>query len=516
MRSWLRGLVLCAIGALSLGTSARSLADTGQVAVIEHDGSSYDARVGDAANREPRRRAARAFYQSHSDSYDFLVVFPTFDASFTEVEGVLAPGLFNPVRNEVSGIGMTAFADPGYGSAKRLHGFIDVLALPANRQRSLDESVHVVAHEIGHQWLAYVGFKDPVTGARRTDLLGMEQSHWSFFLDSDASLMYGSKWQSDGSTGFKAVESRRRFSALDLYLMGMLAPSEVPSFNLLRPLPGTPHLATDIPPADGTTIQATPETVTIADILAAEGPRVPAADASPHEFRAGFIVLTAPGEQATPDQLAAVDAVRRSAANAFFFLTRGRGVLETDLVDAPPGVVAENPSVALALQYLMAQQRADGSWADSVATADRETGAALEALVLFGADAQARDAVDRGVAYLEGPAAPDGTDAVARRLLALAATHRSTAALASMLESGADPVGRNEDSGFGYTSGYLERHRLGACRQCSGRGGHEPRHDRLDADLPACAPERGRRLEPPRDWPQPDRAHGPRPRLPRD
>ena len=113
-------------------------------------------------NVAPRRSVARSFFQTHSDSYDFLVVFPTFAADFGREVG----GLHSGVRNEVDGLGLPRF-DFGatYGSASRLKGYIDVAALmPGRPPPSVQDAVAIVAHEVAHQWAARVSFKDSATG----------------------------------------------------------------------------------------------------------------------------------------------------------------------------------------------------------------------------------------------------------------------------------------------------------------------------------------------------------------
>ena len=102
-----------------------------------------------------------------------------------------------------------------------------------------------------------VRVRDPRTGQPSTALLGIDGAHWSYFLDSDASVMYGSDWRDAGGGEFVADASRKRYSPLDLYLMGILDPSEVPPFSLLVPGPGAPANAAALPPSDGTRVVAT-------------------------------------------------------------------------------------------------------------------------------------------------------------------------------------------------------------------------------------------------------------------
>ncbi len=57
-------------------------------------------------------------------------------------------------------------------------------------------TLDVLAHEIGHQWLAEAKFIDE-QDRLSSDLLGDEEAHWSYLLGSDASLLYGAEWRED-------------------------------------------------------------------------------------------------------------------------------------------------------------------------------------------------------------------------------------------------------------------------------------------------------------------------------
>ncbi|MHB8873715.1 MAG: CARDB domain-containing protein, partial [Myxococcaceae bacterium] len=421
------------------------------MAVIAHDGTDYAIRLSGQPNDSPRSRTARAFYESHSDGYDFLVVFPTFAADLGQDVG----GIHWGVRNDVSGIGMSA-TDLGaeFGSAARLKGYIDVgTLLPGAAPPDVQAATNVVAHEILHQWAVGVPFRDRRTGQIRTDLLGRDSSHWSFFLDSEASVEYGSDWVDNGNGTFTAKESRLRYSALDLYLMGFLAPAEVPPFSLLTPGSQVTYSATDISPPDGTTITATAESVSIDDIIAATGPRVPSSASASRLFRAAFVVLAPPGQQPTQAQLSFVEAVRKRWANEFFFLTRGRALMETEFVEVPPGAVSDHPSVGQGLDFLLAAQNADGSFGDFLPTRTRDSEVALEALAMFASDPRVSGALSRGAAYLR-LASAGGVDGLARRILGLSAAREPVGALAADFERLTDPAGVNAGGGFGYAAGY--------------------------------------------------------------
>ncbi len=418
------------------------------MAVLSHDGSRYDREAAGQANLAPRAAAAQAFYQTHSDAYDFLIVFPTFAADF----GSEVLGLETGLRNDVAGIGLTVHDDGElFGSTRRLRGYIDVSSLMPNTfDASADGALSIIAHEVLHAWGARLHFRDPGTGQTSNDLLGESQAHWSYYLNTDASVMYGSNWASNVNGSFSSLESRKRYSDLDLYSMGFLAPQEVGPIQLLQPAASTSAKAADLPPPNGTVIAASARTLGIADIIAAEGPRIPSADTAPHAFRAAFALLVAPGQQPTAVQIAFVEAARRAWANEFFFLTRGRGVMETELVNSVRAQGTAAPGTQAGLNYLMSQQTASGSWVGVNGTAFRDTQTAIEAIGLFPGDARGPSAISAAAGFLATCPTPDA-DSTSRRTLGLSSAHAPLdpdGALSRLLAA------RRSDGGIGLTLGY--------------------------------------------------------------
>jgi subtilase family serine protease/flagellar hook assembly protein FlgD len=438
--------LLLALGAAT-GTAETGSAvarDVGEIAIIEHDGSDYDARLpGGEPNYEARAVVGRRFYETHPDAYDFLVVFTNFAFQTDD-----ATAFHMDARNDVAGIGMELgpVAEEPFGSLSRLKGWIDMAAVSRYRERPLSltpgdpgflATLNVLAHEMGHQWLARVRYLD---GDVVSDaLLGADESHWSYLLDSDASVMYGADWRSRGDGTFAAARVQEQYSALDRYLMGFLPPEKVPPFTLLRSSGVDRHLIT----REGDVVAATPTTVTIEQIVAANGPRVPDATHSQKEFRLGFVFLTAPGTEPTSEDLEAVERVRRAFGAHFFALTHGAAWADTSLGVGPPGPPAPAPDLERALGWLVASQGLDGSWADSPQTAVRDTAAAVRALSRAGATGPGWQ---RGQLWLQ-QVQPESVDFQAR----------SGAALADAGSPGLDPPARvsrllaaqNEDGGLG-------------------------------------------------------------------
>ena len=64
-------------------------------------------------------------------------------------------------------------------------------------------------------------------------------AHWSFFMDSDASVMEGNDIEDLGGGSFRTVDAVRRYSRLDQYAMGLI-PAGRGARVLLRREPDEP------------------------------------------------------------------------------------------------------------------------------------------------------------------------------------------------------------------------------------------------------------------------------------
>ncbi len=431
--------------------------DVGSIAIIEHDGTTYD----DGVDGFPVRAAvAKRFYQTHGDNYDFLVVFTNFEFQ-TAAEGNGAIAVHNPVRNAVHGIGNQVYDNGSYfGSPGRLLAYIDMAAVSRYTTNPLTfhshvplsltpgdlgfrDAMNVLAHEIGHEWLAYPHFKAP-DGTTSSDLIGFQGAHWSRLFDSDGSIMEGADWTPNGDGTYTAGLVRDHYSALDLYLMGLLDPARVGPLTLLRNPAVDPA---QIAPDEGAVMAGTPQALSVDDIIAAEGPRQPDFRNSPKTLRLGFIFLTAPGVDPSADDLAGVERLRAAFGAHFFALTHGVAYADTTLAEAAPSAHASNPDLDKAASWLLAQQSFDGSWADSEPTRVRDTAAALVALTQSGATSTA---LGRASAWLRSRAAAS-VDSLARRAVALASA--VTPAERAALTAALGPQ-QNLDGGFGLDSGY--------------------------------------------------------------
>ena len=91
---------------------------------------------------------------------------------------------------------------------------------PTQKFLGENNTVSVLGQEAGHRWLVFLEFRDR-TGQRSDALLGRDQAHWSFFFDSDASVMEGNDIEDLGGGSFRTVGAVQRYSLLDQYAMGL-------------------------------------------------------------------------------------------------------------------------------------------------------------------------------------------------------------------------------------------------------------------------------------------------------
>lgn len=433
--------------------TARTLGDHGNITVMEVTGN-YDAKNPDGtSNSIPRQEIAKEFYRLHKDEYDFLVIFSNFGFQMPDLD---AKAFYHDVKNDTNGIGKLIFDHSAhYGSNGKLQGTIDmgdISALTTDPfEPAFEESLDTLSHELMHRWAAFVKFRNP-DGSMNSSLLGKDGSHWSFLLNTDASLMYGNTWKDNGNGTFTSMRARKYYSPLDLYLMGFIDKSQV-----------LPMLLIDNPEIDpmqlsqvGITISGTPRYVSIDEIIAAEGERTPGPDSSQKNFKTAFIFITAPGTF-TGDELYGLENVRNGWITRVSVLTDGAGLVQVSpsLLDdlplnpgiTPPDVTGRTvpPSIDDGVSWLRAHQQMDGSWLDTLQTAERDTVASLLALRNF---TEAASEYHLGIEWI-GSADSETTDYLARRIIVLSGNGREVSLLVNEIISR-----QNDDGGWGSFSKY--------------------------------------------------------------
>jgi hypothetical protein len=245
----------------------------------------------------------------------------------------------------VTGIGSTTRGLENYCSQGRLQWMyvqpVYIGALqgqersPDGRIVDYDYAMSQVGHELGHRWTADAR----ATVERQTFELG--PVHWARGLQApaafpytrpvEASLMGGGVWREAGDGTWAQLDDdffvpATGFSWLDLYLMGLARPEEVPPFFLLRS-----PVNTGARDADGHPLYRGERTpITIADVVAAMGPRLPAADQAQKAFNTGVVALVWRGRAPSPELVERANGIRERWIAYWSKVTDGRSTMTTD------------------------------------------------------------------------------------------------------------------------------------------------------------------------------------------
>lgn len=275
---------------------------------------------------------ARKFYRTHPDNYDQFVIWTdrsVLDDSFA---------FETTVANEVRGIGLDVFdRSRDFGSGGRLHSYVMMDAItkypddPLQTFLGENNTVSVLGQEVGHRWLTFMEFRNH-TGVQSDALLGRDRAHWSFFMDSDASVMEGNDIEDLGGGSFRTVGAVRRYSLLDQYAMGLIPETQVPPFFYVdNPVNVSGSQGASSPPRIGVTFNGTRRDVLIQDIVAIHGPRQPSTAESPRVHRQAFILVVSAGRSPDNAQVAKVDRIRSAWESFFRQATDGRMEVVTTL-----------------------------------------------------------------------------------------------------------------------------------------------------------------------------------------
>jgi hypothetical protein len=200
---------------------------------------------------------------------------------------------------------------------------------PAQRANGENTTLALVAHETGHRWGATLQFRD-ASGASSDAWLGRQRAHWSFYCDSDASVLEGNDIEDRGGGSFRTVGAVQRYGPFDLYAMGLLGASEVPSAFYVESPSGASQ-SRESAPRTGVAFTGTRREVSIADVVAAMGPRNPPASRSPRAHRQAWVYVVGRGRTAEPAAIAKLEAIRRAFEGYFSDATGGRMSVETRL-----------------------------------------------------------------------------------------------------------------------------------------------------------------------------------------
>ncbi|MGC1618921.1 MAG: hypothetical protein WA765_10580 [Candidatus Acidiferrum sp.] len=292
------------------------------------------------------------------DKFDFLAYYSDFRVDNQEA-GTPSDGPLGSVGGAVTGIGATQSGLASYCTPGRFQWqFIQPVYVGSNQmqerppegapvgtdrditfyKQQLAEvsqdgrippymyGISQIAHEMGHRWGAFVSAK--VNG----ETIPLGPTHWARGLQAkvafpyrrptEASIMGGGVWQDNFDGTFTQLDDdyyvpATGWSYLDLYLMGLISPAEMPDFFILR------NLVADGKDANGHLIFKADRTkVTIRDVIAAEGERVPGVDKSQRHFNTGMVIVVQHGATPSKELIERTDGIRKQWIE-YFSMTTG-------------------------------------------------------------------------------------------------------------------------------------------------------------------------------------------------
>ncbi len=277
--------------------------------------------------------AQQQLYRAEPDEFIFIYIFTAFD-------GQVPAFFYAPEANDTLGIGTGTMDRNGRSPREGLifmnywRAFEQMFG-QGGAQFVRGQARSVFNQEAGHRWGAFT----PVRDAGNDFMLGRDDSHWSYFLHTGGSPMEGNAWNDNQNGTFTTVTGYNnwRFSDLDLYLMGLMPPTEVaPFFVIMAPQIGNQRdlygqrLGVASPPQilQPVTLRGTRRDITIDEVTANHGLRRPAYGAAPNRWRVAFLMVGNRSATLTETQKVRFEEMVDDYALGFKEGTRNRGELD--------------------------------------------------------------------------------------------------------------------------------------------------------------------------------------------
>ncbi len=313
----------------------------GNVVYLQDDGTNdCDGNPDNSWFEDCVSGAVDAFFDAFPQADpDFLSVYLGWDIDFFFA-------FYSPIANDVRGIGMQHFAGAEtFGNANGLQGFIFMNSIQLYDEFGAsfrDVMFDMIwGQEFGHRWGAFVHVEKGDLPAKA--LLGRDEGHWSYFLDSEWSWMEGNDWEKDGGAFTTDFDSfgQPGYSALDLYLMGLIPASAVPDFFLITDAETNrdPEDPPQVMSGGPVTIDGKSVTISIDDVIAAEGERSPSFDRSRRAFQvSNVVILRSTDSPSDATMQARMEEFDEWTRTHFARDTRNLAAIHTGIADPP-----ENP-----------------------------------------------------------------------------------------------------------------------------------------------------------------------------
>src|SRR5579871_4647221 len=169
-------------------------------------------------------------------------------------------------------------------------------------------------------------------------------AHWSFLFNDNASFMLGDKIQNNNNGSFTTIANTQQYGPLDQYLMGLIGPSQVPDSFLVT---GSQY-SQNTYPVNGVMFNGTAVPVTVAQIIQANGARLPPATMTRKSYNVAIIYILAQGATLNQNDVTQLQNFQATYDNYWNSAAGGNGTMHTELMKAAR--IAPSPVAAGATQ----------------------------------------------------------------------------------------------------------------------------------------------------------------------
>lgn len=295
------------------------------------------------------RRVAEKFYATHSDIYDFLIIYTAFQPKTQIPSNEI-------IKSTISGIGLQVLETiPPYPSARLVQS---IFASNIDNFNPNNPDLRMLFEEISHRWLTYIGdvrdCKDPSSEPcrRKTGFkINRDGGHWDENVDglvrengkiySPPQSASGNPWQeNNGYCTTLAIDFplEVRLNSLELYLMGFLPPAEVQPLNWYEFGEWT---------SKGR--KCTKRVLTVNDVINMSGPRNPSYQNVERDLSAAFILITKQGQTSIESQINKINFIAEIFPQKWNIATQYKSTINgVRVTPVTPAVIPTLPTKATA------------------------------------------------------------------------------------------------------------------------------------------------------------------------
>ena len=302
----------------------------------DNDGSLRRSGFGGQAAWQ---QVLRTVYTLYPDRFDMVM-------ALTEWQEQSAFAYYLPLANNVTGIGYQHLTGRQVfnQTGSNLDGLIFMNDYRLYLGRNAVFGRVVFLQEIGHRWGAFPFYANSPTNGR--DMLGRDDSHWSYFMHSANSALEGNSWRDNGNGSFTTETNAFGLtsSPLDRHLMGFLPPNEVEDWFLIldpdvrgqRDDFGRLLNAASGPAFQGrATVNGGRHNITIDDVMRSEGARNPSFANSQKVWNVATVLILNQGSSWDASKHATAEALIDSWEEMFEEEVGGAADLIMTLEDNP-------------------------------------------------------------------------------------------------------------------------------------------------------------------------------------